>query len=627
MIKFKLGSTAPGRESVRPAGRRKGNKARLSAILIAGFLVLVSVYMFSCIRLSSRPGLVRVSDRIAGADSLELKVEMLLWLDEIEDIFNSPLPRHGILPVKVTFMNRSIRNVVLYPGGMQQTGWQGSSFLITVNGDTCRPVHPAEVYMRIKGLDEPVEYRDFSLLGSMFKSFVAPMMIGYYGYREFSEGRYYGPLMEESFYPALSGGMFEPVTVSAGGERAGFLYLSIPSQVRSILNKRVYPEEDKRKKPPPDSMEAGKPDGRGIDIDAIPGFTFKLYGCYEQPIYHSLPWKEVELVCRGTDERRELMAVSGRDGHNRSRREIPCGFFVLKHAGGSGDGAGLYYGEGIDSAVRGEGDLYPVTPVRSGSACLAGAVYAGENAVCAVNFRSGCHLWILNIRGGRVAGKHKQELRRKTERLLVIGQVILAVAENDFCHLVPVSEEGKVSSFKLGYHVDDVALMGESLFIFGEEGGVKIADPAGAAERTDFDLSAAPRRVAGNCSGFIVLITGASRGISEKLTLFNPHSLKEITHFPLPGKAVFSGCRGSSVYLQLAGRSLVRLDVNSEGMVSPVDSGVLPFTISDLGIGRDDFIAFGPEGQFVQGDFAGFHSCLTEEPDFSLKVVVPPATP
>jgi hypothetical protein len=620
--------------------RRIDSSCRLRITLricIGYFLLLAfSFSLFSCFMFASRPTFTRIGDHTVGADSVELRVELPLQLDEIKDIFSSPLPIYSILPFEVEVINNGNRSIQLYPSGMNMIGLSHGSFSITVNGDTCLLVHPAEVFMRIKGLEEPVEYRDFNFLGSMFKSFVAPMLIGYYAYKEFSEERYYRPLMEKSFYPALPCGLFGPVGIDPGEKRAGFLYVSIPSPVDEFLINRIYTDSQEGDRstanssvkgvvsPPPRSSKGVWPK-EDLEVDSYPDFVLNLMGCYKEDSYSRLHWLDVELVSQQPDERGVAKETLSPGDHHPLTEENYFGFgvFLLKEREAGERDWDLYYGDRVDSAIMGEDRLQRIVRVGSGGAFIAGAELRDDMAVCALNFRSGSHLWMLKLREGKIELKQKHKLRRRVKNLFVIEDCVLAVTENNFCHVVPKGEWDKISKFKLGYRIDDVAMVNGSLFVFRKDGGERIKYPLSERERTEFDLARGSRTVAGNWCGYVALLMESPGGFSDTLSVFDPDSLREVSHFPIPGKVVFSGCGGSSLYLQLADRSLIRLAVNKNGLISLVDSCILPFGVSDLGIIRgSSFIAFGSEGELARGNFADFQTCLADREDIYLRAVV-----
>ena len=535
---------------------------------------------------------------------------------EIKGVFHRFLPDSGIVPVQVTIRNVDVRPLRIHSSNAMALGGNFDGFTLLVDGDPYLPVHPLEALKALMGFRDRVPYRRPGNFGIFAGVTLLPPLGCYYIYKEARVGRYYKPLFEQSLYPSMQSGCFEPITLEPGEETEGYLYFSLPQ------DRNPYSSADSSSMQPADKEAVAGVFGETTSdrvYELAVRASFSITACDTFLGFDCLLAREEE------GEKSPLVSGEERGGGRRFSRCADV-LFALDEHGGSGGERRLVVGHAGDLEQDSSYAFEYIADVSSKAAEIADASLLGRRAACALNFMSKSKVYLVDLDSEpHLIGKY--ELSRKVARVFLIGDGLIVVTKNGFCHLLSGDGMRHRRSIKLGPEIDDTMVLGERFLVFHRKRGVDVYGTSGEQLLHTLGrhpLSSARRKVLGRSGGELVLLHRGARVESDTLVLFDLEGMKELGLAPLPGKVVQSVSSDTGIVLQLEDGTILRSGIDTDGTFYLKDALFIPFEAKVLLEYGPELIAIGKGGVFVRGPAADFYPGALEVIESLVRVELAP---
>jgi hypothetical protein len=496
-------------------------------------------------------------DRAEAAPGLSVRAAFLYDPAEIEHLFKSFLPMHGIVPVLVAVRNDGAEPACLFSRNSFDLREEFGGFSLCVGDSVLEPLHPIDVVSIARNEGRLRSYRK-----SAKKDIVAGMVLPpagvYYAWKGFREYREFKPLVAASLLPALYEGLFEPLVLQPGEERSGYLYFNLDGKDSPYESIEEIVEKEEEKET---VLKHRLKEGFALNHELVakparaaagPGGSFGALAAAD-----SLPAKEIFFL---------------NDAEPGSGGEA---FFAILKGGGS------------ESLVLGRmnGGVIEAPPVYikkfSGeSASIAGAAAGHGRIVCAVNFKRTSKVFLVaggaaagagddrgaEIRGG-IALEREIELPRSVRSVFIAQGGFYALTSDSFCTFFPFDALAAGDYRKLGSDARAVfPLPGGELAVFdGSEVYL-----AGLTDSDRLSRKGEPAPLPGDpeplglLGGRLLLRIPGRKNLGDTLVVFDAGSMEEISRIGLRGRP-----------------SLV--SIHSEGVLAALEEG----TILDIGPGED----------------------------------------
>lgn len=533
-------------------------------------------------------------EKAASGSELSVRAAFIYDPVEIEHLFRSFLPLHGVVPVLVAVRNDGAEPVILFSRNSFELREEFGGFSLSAGGSELEPLHPLDVVAIARNEGRKRAYRKSSRKDIVTGTILPPAGI-YYAWKGIREYREYKPLVAASLFPALYNGLFEPLTLQPGEERSGYLYFNVDdkdSPYESIGE--VVEREQKEETVLSHRLKEGfTPNhelvARPARAAAEPGGSYgSLDAAAKLPARDIFFFREAGTGGAGMDSRGRGFLAIFRDGGSES-------LVLGRMSGGSVEGA-----PALIKKFSGE------------SAKIADALAAGDGRiVCAVNFKRKSKVFLID--GASL--EREIELPRNVRRVFIARDGFYALTSDSICRFYPF-EDGKSGDYrKLGSDVRDaVVLPGGDLFVLdGPE--VYLAGLA-KNDRLSMKGERAPLpgdpTSAGILGDRLILKIPGRNDFGDTLVVFDTGSMSEISRIGLRGRVPI-------------------VSVHAEGVLAAVEEG----TILDIRLGDDaapyihqsawlpfDLIGLSGDGggiTAVSADGTPYHGALDGAPPLALE--------
>lgn len=539
--------------------------ARRGAIVAGCLLALAFLLAFSsCKRAGSRAVAPLIFPQESEAADLSATAHFIKDTDDVPGFFRVALTDSGVVPVYVAVRNTGSRPLVIHsPNGMGlDSGFNG--FVLTAGGNRYLPIHPREVVARLLGVAKARRFKPMGVFELVIGRFIPPLG-GYYLYNEVAIGRFYRPLFSRSFYPALPSGMFKPVVIGPGETKIGYLYFHAE---------------------------------KGMVADSVAGVDFR-----KRPVRVAIPFPGMtcELSIQACSPIAPAGAVAGYDFKFADGR-----LFALRE--GSGAAGGVAVASVQSDPKNPFGSFSSIGAVSSGSARIADASVRGDTAAVCLNFKSKSKLW-LGLVGPSPRPLAQMYFARGTSRVFLGGSGVFVLSDDGFCSLFSREKLKRLSYARLSPDVDDVVLMGDTLFAFERKKGLVLF---GACRDNAFvrvgglPLREGRRQAVGFLDDKLVVLNKAKQSEGDTIVLFMKDGMSEIRRMALPGHVAQAAVGGSALLIQLEEGTLIKLVPAPLVSMKIAEAGFLPFEARGLTPVGSGFAAVGPDGAFAAGSIVDY---------------------
>ncbi len=522
---------------------------RRARIVVIATLCAVAAAAASCALFEKRPPRVLEPAPGTAGGALDAAAAFVSPEDKVPGFFKKTLDACGVLAVQVVVRNGGGAPLLVHTSNGMELGAGFAGARLVCGGDTLNPLHPGEVTAILAGARRTKGYRHPGSFEMVASPIIPPVGL-YMIYKEASVGRFYRPLFNRSFYPALRGGCLGAVRLEPGEERRGWLYFESPPGGRREACELLL--------------------GACVPLavpDTIEGYEFE-FSREEGP---SAGGYLFALVREG--KRSGLMRVSVK-----SLLDDP---------------------EALPERVAG---------VAAKAAAIADVSSLGERTVVALNFTSTSRAIVLG--GGASPGESGgRAFSRAIKRVFPVADGTCVVTENGFAHFFDEETREGVPGTKLTRGFDEVALDRGRLFVFTRDKGLMVFD---VAEGSRFslvekrNLSRGDRSVSGALGGSLALVSRGASLAGDTLSFFDLDGKAESRRGALAGRVVRASTSGSSVVLQLEDGTVLRLAAGPLGSFRIVEAGWLPFGARALKALDEAFIAVGAAGEIASGKIAAY---------------------
>jgi len=534
--------------------RRRG--VIVAAVLLALFFLFIHS---SCKRAVSSADLQLAFSQDPEAANLSVTAHFIRDTDDVPGFFRVTLADSGIVPVFVAVRNAGSGPLVIHsPNGMGlESGFNG--LILTAGGAQYVPIHPREVVARLLGAAKARRFKPMGAFQVVIGRIIPPLG-GYYIYDEVAVGRFYRPLFSRSFYPALPSGMFKPVVLGAGETRIGYLYFRVEKE---------------------------------MVVDSVTGVDFR-----KRPERTVIPFPGVtcELYVQACPPVSAAGAVAGYDF-----RFAGGWLFALRE--GSGAAGGVATASVLPDSKNPFGSFSSIGAVSSGSARIAGAAVRGDAAAVCLNFKSKSKV-CLGLVGETPRALAYKYFARGSNRVLFGSAGVFVLSDDGFCSLLEREKLERLSYARLGSSVDDVFLMGDTLFAFDRGKGLvlfKASRENAFARVAAVPLREGRREVVGFLEDKLVVLNKARESEGDTIALFMKAAMSEIRRMSLPGHVVQAAAGGSAVLIQFEDGTLIKLVPAPLASLKILEAGYLPFEARTLAIVGAGFAAVGRDGSYAAG--------------------------
>ncbi len=530
--------------------------ARRGAIA-AGCLVALAL-LFACSS-CKRAVVPLVFPQESEAADLSATAHFVNDTDDVPGFFRVALVDSGVVPVYVAVRNTGSRPLVIHsPNGMGlDSGFNG--FVLTAGGNRYLPIHPREVVARLLGASKARRYKPMGVYELVVGKFLPPLG-GYYLYNEVGIGRFYRPLFSRSFYPALPSGMFNSVVLGPGETKIGYLYFHAE---------------------------------HGMVADSVAGIDFR-----KRPVRVAIPFPGMtcELSIQACSPIAAAGAVPGYDFKFAGGR-----LFALRE--GSGAAGGLAVASVPSDPNNPFGSFSSIGSVSSGSGRIADASVRGDTAAVCLNFKSKAKL-CLGFVGPSPRPLAQMYFSNGTSRVVLGESGVFVLSDDGVCSLFSRAKLERLSHARLGPDVDDVVLVGDTLFAFERKKGLVLF---GVSRDNAFvrvgrlPLGEGRRQVVGFLDDKLVVLNKAKESAGDTIAFFMKDGMSEIRRMALPGHVAQAAVGPSALLIQLEEGTLVKLVPAPLVSMKIAEAGFLPFVARGLTLVGSGFAAVAADGAYAAG--------------------------
>ncbi|MCU0639549.1 MAG: hypothetical protein MUF59_06750 [Candidatus Krumholzibacteria bacterium] len=563
-----------------------------------------------------------------SAPGLTVSAAFLYDTAEIEHLFRSFLPEHGVVPVLVAVRNDGSELVTLFSKNSLGLREDFGGFSLSAGDSTLEPLHPLDVVAIARNEGRKRAYRKGSRT-DIFAGAIMPPAGIYYAWKGIREYREFKPLVAASLFPALYNGLFEPLTLQPGEERSGYLYFNLD-------------DEDSPYESIGEIVEREQKEETVFSHRLKEGFT-----------------PDQELVARPA---RAAAGPAGSYGSLSAAAKMPASeIFFLRETGSGGAGIdspggnflAIFRDGGSESLVLGrmnggsvEGDPVRIRKFSGESASIADAAAAGDGRiVCAVNFKRKSKVFLVaggaaaiagpgGGRGAEIGGgmtlEREIELPRSVRKVFATREGFFALTSDSFCRFVPF-DEGKAGDYrKLGSDVRDAVLLpGGDLFVLdGPEGYI-----VGLGENDRWSMKGEPAPLPGDpvSAGILgeklVMKIPGRNDFGDTLVVFDPGSMSEISRIGLRGRAPFVSARGERILAAVEEGTILDIRLGDDGTPRIHQSAWLPFDMIGLSGDGSGITAVSADGTPYHGPLEGAPPLALEDGAGTTRVPVTMSEP
>jgi hypothetical protein len=576
--------------------RRSPMSPRFRAETVVGLCLAVALGTSACVPeiLKRRPVSRRTEEAVPQAvfagTGLKVSARLLETRSEIEKRFKKCLPDSGVVPVQVRLRNESDRTMRIHAANGLPLSDPFNGMTLTIGDECFMPLSPVDVLIALIGERKTMRYRRPGLFGMATGMVAVQPFAIFLAHGELSVGKYYRAIVGNSLYPVKKSGVLEPFTLEPGGEVEGFLYFLIPEGDNPYLDRGSR--------------------GKGEGAVSWELFVRPAEAAYRMPD---------SLGMYDAREARVEMEADGAVGKIGAGTPI----FALRPETG-GHGGELLIGRLEDAMESRDEPFVDIAGFVSQSARVADATMLGEYAACAVNFKSRSRVHLVRI-GDAPALAGTADFGRNIEGIHLSRRGLFAMTTDGVCRFVSLESLERIESERFGQGIDGLYFDGARLAVMKEK-EISIYGTAGQDLLRLVDRMSVPeakRRAVGRSGNGLFLVHGAKGAGGDTLVAVDPSGFSEMSRVAFPGCVTYAAIH-DGILLQLEEGTLLDL------CFSPADSsfriergGYLPFQAAAVSRLDGAFIAFGREGQIVQGDFTP-----REIAAFAVKVPLnPPAAP
>jgi hypothetical protein len=539
--------------------------------LVAIALSLAVVLPVGSCRLLERDSLVPAPFAVepTGSD-LAVSARFVRADDDISNFFKRAMPDSGVVPVRVVVRNDGSRTLVIHSANGMKVAPGFGGFALAAGGAELVPLHPKAVVARLVGGAKAERYRRHGVIGLAASTFVPPLAV-YWGYGEIDIGRFYRPLFTHSFYPAREDGLFESVRLAPGEEREGWLYFALAKDA------------------PRDSCELLV---RGCVAAAIEDTLRASSFVFSR---NELPFTENALRVESKEEAMEHPLSWSCDA--------PYGYlFALSEGAGKG-GADLMFARVRALNPRSDSLWSDVTPVSSPRASIADASCLGSLSAVAVNFTSKSKVYLLQCAEAPEVF-HTHAFSRGVSHVFLNTGGVYVVTDDRVCHVYDGAADAWRRGVKLGTDIDATAVVGDRILVFLKKREIAAFVPAegGALSLAQrLPLARRVKDVIGLLEADLVVFDRVSAARGDEISILEPRTGARLGGGALAGKAAAAATADSSLVVELADGTLLRIVRAPLGTLDISEAGYLPFVAVALKAAPHGFIAVGPAGEFAIG--------------------------
>ncbi|HER42831.1 MAG TPA: hypothetical protein ENO08_00025 [Candidatus Eisenbacteria bacterium] len=529
-------------------------------------------------------------DVTADSDSIAPGVAVTAHIipgrEEINERFATFLPDSGIVPVDVVIRNDTERPIVIHTSHGLKAGEAFHGFTLSAGGEEYIPVEPIDVLALLLGRSEGIRYKRPGVFDAVVGLALPPAVI-YYGHRELTVGRHYRSLFDASIYKATKNGTAGPIDLEPGGEAKGTLFFRLPSELNPYRPGEGSGGVDSAKAAVLELVL--RPSGER-SFDLVPGTE---------------GWKDAAVAYidgrQGVENVESAEAAAGGKQAGGVGRE---GVLFALPAGGRLRGGGLHAGLKSVMLQRGAPAMSVVSGGLSASARIADAAAAGSRAACAVNFKAGSRVYVVDTSDPPML-LGEIDLDRRIERIFLTEEALIAATNDGRCRYVSLDGMKERRDVKIGRHVRDLFLDGERLLVM-EKAELSIydaaaADPLRLIERRP--LAEADRRLVGIHGGLLYILHGSGDAERDTVAVCDRGSFEEIGRTILPAPVRFSCAAGAGVLLQLDGGLVLSVAADGTSRACAVEVvGHLPFEAALVERTERGYTAVGRDGSVATGD-------------------------
>ena len=543
-------------------------------------------------------------DKAGAAPGLSVRAAFLYDPGEIEHLFKSFLPMHGIVPVLVAVRNDSAEPALLFSRNSFDLRQEFSGFSLCAGDSTLEPLHPIDVVSIARNEGRMRSYRK-----SAKKDIVAGMVLPpagvYYAWKGFREYREFKPLVAASLLPVLYGGLFEPLVLQPGEEKSGYLYFNLDgkdSPYESI--EEVVEKEEEKEAVLRHRLKEGFE--LNYELVAKPARVAEAGGSFGTlAVADSLPAREIFFL-------KEAAPGSGET------------FFAILKSGGS---ESLVFGIMNGGVI--EGAPVDIKKFSGESASIAGAAAGHGRIVCAVNFKRKSKVFLVagsaaagagddrgaEIRGG-IALEREIELPRRVRSIFITQGGFFALTSDSFCRFFPFDALAAGDYRKLG---------GDARAAFPIPGGdLAVFDGpevylAGLTDSDRLSRKGEPAPLQGDpeplgfLGGRLLLRIQGRSNLGDTLVVFDAGSMAEISRIGLRGRSSFVSIHSEGILAALEEGTILDIRPGEDGALYVQRSAWLPFDLIALSGNGNGITAVSAGGTIYFGPLDGAPPLAGEE--------------
>jgi hypothetical protein len=528
-------------------------------------------------------------DGAGAALGLSVRAAFLYDPDEIEHLFKSFLPMHGIVPVLVAVRNDGAEPALLFSRNSFDLRQEFSGFSLCAGDTTLEPLHPIDVVAISRNEGVKRSYRKGSKV-DIVTGVVLPPAGVYFAWKGFKEYREYKPLVAASLLPVLYGGLFEPLVLQPGEEKSGYLYFNLDgkdSPYESI--EEVVEKEEKKEAVLRHRLKEGfTPNhelvARPARAAAEPGGSYGSLAAAD-----SLRAKEIFFL-------KEAAPGSGE-----------AFFAILKSGGSESLVFGIMNGGGI------EGAPVDIKKFSGESASIAGAAAGHGRIVCAVNFKRKSKVFLV---AGGIALEREIELPRRVRSIFITRDGFYALTSDSFCSFFPFDALAAGDYRKLGSDTRGAfPLPGGELAVFdGPEVYLAgLTDSDRLSRKGEPALLRGDPEPLGLLGGRLLLRMPGSSNLGDTLVVFDTGSMAEISRIGLRGGSSLVSIHSEGVLAALEDGTILDIRPGEDGALYIHRSAWLPFDLIAISGNGNGITAVSADGTIYRGPFDGAPPLAGEE--------------
>jgi hypothetical protein len=466
--------------------------------------------------------------------------------DDVPGFFQKLLPDSGIVPIRVSMRNTGAGRFLMHNANGMDLGPAFEGCALYSGGQKYLPLHPRQVAGILVGARRIGRYRPAGTTQFFTGTLIAPLG-GYYLWGEIDVGRYYRPLFKHSLYPALEGGLAEPIRLGPSEEKDGFLYFALPhARDRAACELRIYA-----------CVSAGV-------RDTVAGYDFKF-------------------------ARDDMPPAAGRDS---------TGLVFKLVNDGASEKPDLFACDVRQLMTNSHAAWMPVAPALAKSASIVDASRSRSIAVCAVNFKAKSKVVVLQC-GDRLKVIGEQSFSRRIKRVFAMEAGILVITADDFCHVLAYPSLTVSRSVVLVQGLEEAALVDSRLWTFSKGKRLDVFGTSGDQFLRPLErrvLRRGVRQFIGSVHDELWVLNKGSRARPDTLVIFGIEAKAELRRAVLPGTVVRAAVSGSDLLAQLEDGTLLRIVPEPRAVLAIAEAAYLPFLAEALKAVPRGFVALDASG-------------------------------